>query len=273
MRRFVAMLFLEATAVFAQQAPITNVQTALNHLTVIEMAEPVTMAAAGSDAFEIKRHGNRVFVEPVRPNVSTNLFLWTEHGESIYELAPAGEVTTMNVLIAPKPQPRAVSATSGVVNDTEVQKIADLVLSKALLQTEHVSQRDAKPTKNTVSVLIDEVVRAKDSIYIRYHLTNDSQAPYRILDPTVVSIRPAQPPLSLTALVNSQLSDRAVRAMGLGESTGIPIVRSETKSRDIAPGGVGTGVIGIRTTSTQPQLYQFIFGNAGAQTVAATVVL
>src|SRR5271157_5182046 len=50
-------------------------------------------AAAGSETFEIERHGTRVFVKPTKPDVATNLFVWTEHGRSIYELQPAGEVS------------------------------------------------------------------------------------------------------------------------------------------------------------------------------------
>ena len=84
---------------FAQQQPVTQVHTALNHLTVIEVGEPITMAAAGSDAFEIERHANRVFVKPTRAGISTNLFVWTEHGRSVYELQPAADVSKMDVLI------------------------------------------------------------------------------------------------------------------------------------------------------------------------------
>jgi len=274
MRRFVAILLLEGTAVFAQQAPITKVQTALNHLTVIEMPEPITMAAAGSDAFEIKRHGNRVFVEPVRPNVSTNLFLWTEHGESVYELTPAGEVSAMNVLIASKPAPTTTGANApDTLRDSEVQKIADMVFSRALLQTEHISQRDSKPRKDSVNVTLDEVVRAKDTLYVRYHVANDSQVPYRVLDPTVQSIRPAQSPVALPSLVNMQVGDKFTQGLGLEQTSGISVVRSDIHDRDVPPGHTATGVIGIRIPTSQPQLYRFLFGNAGTQEVSASAVL
>ena len=96
---------------YAQQQPVTQVHTALNHLTVIEVGEPITMAAAGSDAFEIERHANRVFVKPTRAGVSTNLFVWTEHGRSVYELQPAADVSKMDVLIGAAQTP-SVSATA-----------------------------------------------------------------------------------------------------------------------------------------------------------------
>src|SRR5271166_2432963 len=71
---WIVILIAASTSAIAQQQPVTRVQTALNHLTVIEVAEPITMAAAGSEAFEIERHGTRVFVKPTKPDVATNLF-------------------------------------------------------------------------------------------------------------------------------------------------------------------------------------------------------
>ena len=43
---------------------IVRVQTALNHLTVIEVGETVTTVAAGSPAFKIEWRENKVFVQP-----------------------------------------------------------------------------------------------------------------------------------------------------------------------------------------------------------------
>jgi type IV secretory pathway VirB9-like protein len=49
----------------------------MNHLTVIELAEPVTLAAAGSPSFKIERRENKVFIQPLEEAASTNLFVWT----------------------------------------------------------------------------------------------------------------------------------------------------------------------------------------------------
>jgi hypothetical protein len=266
------VLLLSASA-FAQQQPITKVNTALNHLTVIELSEPVTMAAAGSDAFEIKRHGTRVFIEPVRANVDTNLFLWTAHGESVYELEPAGEVSTMNVLIAPKPQPAAPSPSAVDLRESEIQKIADMVMTKTLLQTQRISQGDTKPVRDGVSVQIEDVVHTKDSLYVRYSVINGGKTPYRVVDPDVQALRPAQSPISLQTLANSQLSDKAVSKLGLGQTMGMPIVRSEVDQKDVAPGTTAKGVVAIRVVGASPQVYRFVFGSDGQRLVVATVVL
>jgi Flp pilus assembly secretin CpaC len=57
---------------------VVRVQTAMNHLTVIEVAEPVATVAVGSpQAFKVERRENKVFIQPLQENVATNLFIWT----------------------------------------------------------------------------------------------------------------------------------------------------------------------------------------------------
>lgn len=268
-----AVVILASASAFAQQQPLTKVQTALNHLTVIELPEPITIAAAGSDAFDIKRHGNRVFIEPVRANVSTNLFLWTAHGESVYELEPAGEVKAMNVLIAPKPEPQAAPTAANPVSDSEAQKIADMVMSKALLQTQHVSQHETKPLRDGVTIQVEDVVHAKDSLYVRYQVINTSKIPYRVLDPSVEAIHPAHLSVSLQTLTNTQLSDKTISELGTGGTSAVAVVHSEIEEKDVAPGSVVTGVVAIRVSSFGPQVYRFAFGGDGAHQIVATAVL
>src|SRR5260370_13755579 len=92
---------------------ITHVATALDHLTVLEFGEPVTMAATGSSAFEIERHENRDFVKPLKAGVSTHLFVCSPFARFNYELDAPGEVKAMNFAvdnaIAP-PKPAADKA-------------------------------------------------------------------------------------------------------------------------------------------------------------------
>jgi len=52
-------------------------EDALNHLTVIELREPVIQVATGSQSFKVEWRENKVFVQPTEPDASTNLFIWT----------------------------------------------------------------------------------------------------------------------------------------------------------------------------------------------------
>src|SRR5437660_7233964 len=78
---------------------IVHLKTALNHLTVIEVAEPVVQVAAGSPSFKVEWRENKVFVQPTEADVATNLFIWTLSQRLNYELEPAGAVTDMDFAI------------------------------------------------------------------------------------------------------------------------------------------------------------------------------
>src|ERR1051326_5148655 len=93
----------------ASRERVVRVQTALKHLTVIEVAEPVTTVAVGSpEAFKIERRENKVFIQPLEENVATNLFIWTASTRLNYELVPAiSDADQMDFAIdyrAPQPQ-------------------------------------------------------------------------------------------------------------------------------------------------------------------------
>jgi hypothetical protein len=84
---------------------VIRVETAPNHLSVIELAEPVTEVAAGSSSYKIEWRGNKVFVQPLDPEATTNLFIWTASGRLSYELVPAPSVEEMHFAIDQEPGP------------------------------------------------------------------------------------------------------------------------------------------------------------------------
>ena len=95
MKRTVPLILIYslcAIAALSQQSgtpspnAVVHVATALNHLTVLEFHEPVTMAAAGSSDFQIEREANKVFVKPIKSGAATDLFVWTASRRFAYEL-------------------------------------------------------------------------------------------------------------------------------------------------------------------------------------------
>jgi len=75
---------------------VIQVETVPNHLSVIELAEPITEVASGSSSYKIEWRGNKVFVQPLDPDATTNLFIWTASGRLSYELVPAPSVEEMH---------------------------------------------------------------------------------------------------------------------------------------------------------------------------------
>ena len=70
----------------SDRSKVIRVQTVMNHLSIIELAEPVTEVAAGSSSYKVEWRGNKVFVQPLEPEATTNLFIWTASGRLNYEL-------------------------------------------------------------------------------------------------------------------------------------------------------------------------------------------
>src|SRR3954471_18227798 len=111
MKRTLMFIALATLTVFGQkietQTPdrnrVTRLGTTPNHLSVIELGEPVTRVAAGSSSFKIEWRENTVFIQPLEPDATTNLFIWTASGRLSYELVPAGSVEQMHFAIDQDP--------------------------------------------------------------------------------------------------------------------------------------------------------------------------
>jgi hypothetical protein len=86
---------------------IVHLKTALNHLTVIELREPVIQVATGSQSFKVEWRENKVFIQPTEADASTNLFIWTASQRLNYELEPAGAVASMDFAVDQIPLPVA----------------------------------------------------------------------------------------------------------------------------------------------------------------------
>jgi hypothetical protein len=266
-----------AGAQTTSQSQIRHVETSLNHLTVLDFGEPVTtLAVADPDSFQVERHDDKVFIKPLREGVSTNLFVWTASRQISYELDPAGPLATMDVLIRtePAPKPNAVARASGEPTGAEIRKIASLVLTQAMMGVEDIAHDSSKPSSDQVRVDLEQVYRAKDQIYIRYSITNQTKAPFRLTTPDVYAPLPTQRPISLISLRNHQLSPQTFGAFKAKLGSSLTVVQAESTIRDLAPGQKTTGVLSIGSSqSNPPQLYQLNFGTDQGRSLTVEAVL
>jgi len=278
-----AVLALAAIGAAAQSTnfnQIQHIETALNHLTVIDLAEPiVTVAVADPDSIQIERHDDKVFLKPLKDGVSTNLFIWTASRQIAYEIDPAGDLAKMNVIVRNVPPPAVHKpdheAEKSEPSDREIQKIASLVLTQALMGTESIVREKSKDAVSGVNVTLEQVFRSKDALYIRYTIANQSTVPFRITSPDVYQPQPTQQPISLVSLRNRQISPQTFAAFKTTLGLSIPVVIADPPvATDVAPGGKSTGVVTIHVSQgSQPQLYQLHFGNSQSGPIAVEAVL
>jgi hypothetical protein len=253
-----------AGAQTTSQSQIRHIETSLNHLTVLEFGESVTtLAIADPDSFQVERHDDKVFVKPVREGVSTNLFVWTASRELSYELDPAGQLSAMDVLVrtVPPPNPHTSAQAAAEPSDAEIRKIASLVLTQAMMGVEDIAHDADKHPADRVEVTLDQVFRAKDRIYIRYSVANQTKAPFRVTTPDVSAPLPTEQPVSLVSLRDHQITSRTFAAFKVKQGSNLPVMQAESVTRDLAPGEKTTGVISIGSSpATEPQIYQLSFG-------------
>jgi len=285
MRHFltgVVILISMATAARAQkietEAPIrdriVHVHTALNHLTVIEVGEPVLSVAAGSSAFKIEWRDNKVFVEPTAPNVSTNLFIWTASSRFNYELSPAGAVEGMDFAIdhpwsAPAPK------TAKPATEAEPPKTSSHIDS--MVQDKMVRhERELPSSDGRVTLRIDDLFEDKGVVFVRYEIRNTTHTAYSPKAPKVFLLAGVRSPLSLVGREGSQLSEGEAHKLRIGSRIALETVAAKPPAKTLAPGDSSVGVLGLTQpeSSSEPRVLRFeLPSDGGHSEVTAILVL
>ncbi|MFZ0333763.1 MAG: hypothetical protein WAN10_01295 [Candidatus Acidiferrales bacterium] len=187
------------------RAEIVHVETALNHVTVLEMNEPVIDVAVGSSVFRVEWRGNKVFVEPTDTNVTTNLFVWTALGRFNYELDSAGGVPQMDFAVD---QPRIDSPPPTKIVAASSDPSPEEILLKATPVRLYGSMRG----NDQVAVYVTNLLARGGQILIRYTIRNGSNQPYITKDPQAVALTAPRFRQSLYPLATSSSARRKRRA-------------------------------------------------------------
>jgi hypothetical protein len=250
---------------------ILHIQTALHHLTVLEMTEAVSTVAVGSPAFRVEWRENKVFIQPTEQNVATNLFVWTASGRFNYELDPAGSVPQMDFAIdQPVGDPRIAPLSANQSGKPSGPSPAEVLI-------------DAKPVrlygpdsdKNRVVVYLTDLLEHDGQIFIRYTIRNQSSKAYVPGAPQVVALNAPRYRESLYPLSNSQLSPDAAARLKCSGETPIEVAKGEILSPRIEPGQETTGIVAIKLPAThaKPTVLRLTFLGSSKGPINATLVL
>jgi hypothetical protein len=261
---------------FPDRARVTRVETAMNHLTVIELAEPVTLAAAGSPLFKIERRENKVFIQPLEEGASTNLFVWTGSGRWSYELVPAASPATMHFAIdqqiAPPSQSLNIVTPDSAASDSTV---SHAFAEEMLLFAKPIRNLGVKFGPTDVGAFITDVYRKDEQLFIRYFIDNRTTRPYVIGIPEVYALESTQSRPSLQAFRYSQVGpdvDKKIRSQGQAR---IATVDCEVPSDPLPPGETATGILILQMppTASEPAVLRFVFPREGREPISLTLVL
>ena len=237
---------------------VVRVETALNHLTVLEFHEPVTMAAAGSSDFQIERESNKVFIKPIKSGAATDLFVWTASRRFAYELEITHEVKDMNFAIdsaqpaPPPPKP---------VVDTDADQFADVMLTRALLGAEEIKQKNVRKLKGQINVRVEQVFHTRTTVYVHYTIENNSGLFYRVNKPEAFELRADDSAIPLTRLAHTQLDRATLEALGDTRELSLPVIHAEAEAENLHPGETTRGVVPIRQDLKSPTVVELVFGD------------
>jgi hypothetical protein len=252
---------------------ITRVETALNHLTVIELGDAVEQVAAGSASYKVEWRGNKVFVQPLEPGAETNLFIWTRSGTRLsYELAPAGAVETMHFAIDQEPVVTATAAPTqpSPVAPFEKSAIPGEMLYKSV-PVQFAGTRGARPK---IAVQLRDLYETDGKVYLRYAIRNNSHSVYEPGDPTVYRLQAARAPISLISLRRTQLGENVASHIAATSKQELKVVHSELQANVVEPGGEAIGFLAFeRPQFAGPTVLRLTFAADGSEQVTAMLVL
>ena len=249
----------------SDRSQIVHLKTALNHLTVIELREPVTQVATGSQSFKVEWRENKVFVQPTEADASTNLFIWTASERLNYELEPAGDVAGMDFAVdqIPLAQPKPVS----VPQPPQPSPTEILLAGKA------VRLQSAKSSHKPVEVTICDLYERDGRLLVRYAVRNRGSHVYEMSGLQVYELTGVRYPQSLYPLVDSQLGDQESSRVTAKQLIPVPVLENHFQTEHLAPGDESVGVVALRVpSSTEPTILRFQFPDDDKQQIAALLV-
>src|SRR5215831_19416936 len=227
---------------------IVHLKTALNHLTVIEVGEPVVEVAAGSPSFKVEWRENKVFVQPTEADAASNLFIWTATQRLNYELEPAGSVATMDFAVdqAPAHVPEPLKPASTSSQPPASPPFSELLLAGKPVRMLPSKQRASKP----VEVWVSDTYEKDGRLLIRYAVCNHGTQPYNIETPQVYQLDGVRSPQSLYGFVNSQLGDEQIGKLKIKQETPVRVLDGRLQSEEIGPGEEVVGVVALQVASS-----------------------
>jgi hypothetical protein len=263
---------------YPDRGKVTRLETALNHLTVIELSDTVTLAASGSPLFKIERRDNKVFIQPLEEGAATNLFVWTDSGRWTYELVPAVSIESTHFAIdqaasSPPPESQNTAVPDDPVSGPPApQSFAE----EMLLFAQPIRNLGVKSEANQLGAYVTEVFRKEDQLFIRYAIDNRTTTPYRVEMPRVSVLQSVDAHISLHTYRYSQLgSDFAKKVRSRSEST-VETIECELPPKPLPSGQMAAGILTVHlpaTLSTEPQVLRLVFPSNTGKPISVIVVL
>src|SRR5437762_8523249 len=225
---------------------VLRIETAKDHLTVIELSDAVTMVAVGNrSAFTVERRENKVFVTPTDEGARTNLFIWTSGGRYAYELVPAADIDHMHFAI--DQVATAVISSAPAPPAVELAQTTTRLPTEMLTEAMPVSVTGERETSGRVEVTVRDLYRKNHRLYLRYAVVNHSGAGYLPIRPVPWFLEGVRAQQSLIPAGERQLGEKLARSVRADAATAVGVVDADQTAMVLA-GGQGWGWLVLEET-------------------------
>jgi sulfur transfer complex TusBCD TusB component (DsrH family) len=222
---------------------VLRVETAKDHLTVIELSDAVTMVAVGNrSAFTVERRENKVFVTPTDEGARTNLFIWTSGGRYAYELVPATDIDQVHFAID-----QLATAVTSSIPEPPTAEIAPRLPVEMLTEAMAVSVTGERETSGRVEVTLRDLYRKNHRLYLRYAVVNHTGAGYLPIRPNAWFLEGIRAQQSLIPAGERQLGEKLARSVKADAATEVGVVDADQAAMVLA-GGQGWGWLVLEET-------------------------
>ena len=256
---FGSIVFLAAVLlpVGHAQTHIEVIATALHHVSVVQVPEPVENVALGSTQVHVEWHANNILIEPQRAGVDTNMVVFTHRTTYLYEIAAASEPGAMSWLVkerAPAPPPPPP-----VPSPDEVQREHDRLFASLLLNARSVDTSTINPKKHSVAIRVAQVSEDAHNYYVRLSATNTTTHTYRLQNAVVMKIDPAFSADTAYKNVDRQIGTEAFKDFRAYQQTPVIAHGSTLDMTDMPPDTTMEWVVALTKPDVTPAIFRWTF--------------
>jgi hypothetical protein len=266
---FLAAALLAAGPLHAQ-TKVEVIATALHHVSVVQVPEPVENVALGSAQVHVEWHGNNILIEPQRTGVDTNMVVFTHRTTYLYEIAAASEPGAMSWLVkenSPAPPPPPL-----VPSPSEVQTEHDRLFASLILASRNVDTSGIHPKKHSVVVRVVQVSEDAHNYYVRLSATNNTSHTYRLQNAAVMKIDPAFGGDIAYQNVNHQIGADVFKEFRKYQQTPVVTHGSTLDITDMPPDTTMDWVEALSKPGVTPAIFRWTFAaDQGAEIDAVAI--
>ena len=239
------------------QTRIEVIATALHHVSVVQVPEPVENVALGSTQVHVEWHANNILIEPQRAGVDTNMVVFTHRTTYLYEIAAASEPGAMSWLV--KERAPAPPLPPPVPSPEEVQSEHDRLFASLLLNARIVDSRAIHLKKHSVFVRVIEVSEDAHNYYVRLSATNATTHTYRLQNAEVIKVDPAFGADTAYRNINRQIGPEMFEDFRMYQQTPVVTHGSSLDITDMPPDTTIDWVVSVTKPDVTPAIFRWTF--------------